>query len=174
MKILALDASFTSTGYAVLNSKMDVIECGKVTPKEKLPDSKRISEICEKCEELIVKYSISKVVIEEQYVKRNMNTALKLSRLFGAIMYLTNIMDVELIPIEASKIRKILLGDGKADKEEIAEYVLYTYKNSDIVKAIGPYSDKKNKKKTSDIYDAISIGMSYIVGEKCGEVLQPI
>lgn len=174
MKILALDASFTSTGYAVLDNKLNVIECGKVTPKEKLPDSKRILEICDKCEELISKYSISKVVIEEQYVKRNPNTALKLSRLFGAIIYLTSICDVELIPMEASKIRKILLGNGKADKEEVAGYVLYYYKDSDIVKNIGPYSDKKNKKKTSDIYDAISIGMSYIIGVNSGENFKSI
>ena len=49
---------------------------------------------------------------------------------------------------------------GNAKKEEVANAVLSIYPN--LLEEIGPYSDKSNKQKTSDIYDSISIGLSYI------------
>lgn len=174
MSILALDQSYTSTGYAVLDESLNVLECGKVcTTKDKL-DSDKINSICNKCKDLINTYNVNKIILEEQYVKRNMRTALKLSRLFGAIMYFSIVNQIELVPIEPSKIRKILLDNGKADKEEVAEYVIQFYKECPVVKSVGPYSDKNNKKKTSDIYDAISIGMSYLIGMKNGEEFRKI
>ena len=35
------------------------------------------------------------------------------------------------------------------------------YPNNKKLEIIGPYSDKQNKNKTSDIYDAISIGVAF-------------
>ena len=56
--------------------------------------------------------------------------------------------------------RKILLGDGKAKKEQVANYI-----RENIID-IGEYSDKENKtkgiKKTSDIYDSICLAFSYL------------
>jgi hypothetical protein len=37
------------------------------------------------------------------------------------------------------------------------------FRDNPIVQAIGPYSDRPGKKKTSDMYDAISIGVSYLL-----------
>jgi hypothetical protein len=65
---------------------------------------------------------------------------------------------------QPSEIRKNFGLPGNAKKEQVATEVLkyYPYLDSQI----GPYSDKANKQKTSDIYDAISIGLSYILNLK--------
>ena len=62
------------------------------------------------------------------------------------------------------EIRKKFGLKGNAKKEEVAKEVLKYYPELEM--DIGPYSDKANKQKTSDIYDAISIGLSYIINLK--------
>ena len=173
MNIIALDASLSSTGYCIMDDNKEVIDCGKITTNSKNKDSHRISFICKKCEELIIIYDIKCVVIEGQFVSRNKNTAMKLSRLFGAIMYLSQIHDIDIISIEPNRVRSILL-HGDCDKEEMAKFILDSYEFNCIVTSIGPYSDKSNKAKTSDIYDSISIGMAYMVGIENGEEFKPI
>ena len=53
-----------------------------------------------------------------------------------------------------TSVKKIVTGNGKATKEDVAKYVQDHYIN------IGEYSDKSGKNKTSDIYDAISIAIA--------------
>ncbi len=62
---------------------------------------------------------------------------------------------------QPKEIRKNFGLSGAAKKEEVAQEVLKYYPF--LEQQIGPYSDKNNKQKTSDIYDAISIGLSYIL-----------
>lgn len=164
MRILALDASLSSTGYCVMDDAMDIICCGKITTKSKDLFSKRLNIICGECESLINDYKVDRVIVEGQYVHRNKNTAMKLSRLFGALIYMASSNDIDIYVVEPSKVRRILLGDGDSCKEEIASYVESYYKNNKLLSGVGAYSDKSNKDKTSDIYDSISIGMSYITG----------
>ena len=61
-----------------------------------------------------------------------------------------------------SEIRKAFGCGGRAKKDEVAQAVINMYPNNDKLNNIGPYSDKQNKNKTSDIYDAISIGIAFI------------
>lgn len=165
MNILSLDLSYSSTGYCVISDDLKVIVCDKITTKSKDDDCIRIYNICNKCKELIEIYNISKIVVENQYVSINKNTALKLSKLLGAIMYLSQITNCEFDSITPSEARSILIGNGKGTKEDVASYICEYYEDNKIIDSIGPYSDKSNKSKTSDIYDAISIGMAYI--KKC-------
>ena len=64
-----------------------------------------------------------------------------------------------------TEIRKILLNKGNAKKEEVAKKIQEIYKDNPNVN-LGEFNDKSNKKKNSDMYDAISIGVSYIRKKK--------
>jgi Holliday junction resolvasome RuvABC endonuclease subunit len=55
-----------------------------------------------------------------------------------------------------SEIKQAVTGRGNAEKEEVAAELLRIYKDNSKVQSIGPFSDKSNKKKTSDIYDAVA------------------
>ena len=56
--------------------------------------------------------------------------------------------------ITPTSVKKLMTGNGKASKEEVAEHIRTNYRD------IGSYSDKAGKNKTSDIYDAIGIAVS--------------
>lgn len=159
--ILAIDASISSTGYAVVNSDTVLMEHGKVTTTNKLPEEERIFAIAGKMKELIEKYEVEKVILENQFLGRNAKTALQLSRLRGAIMFVTQLNNVSIEYPTPSEIRKKLMNNGSASKEDVAEYVREYYKHDDTVQALGEFNDRPCKAKNSDIYDAISIGLAY-------------
>ena len=69
-----------------------------------------------------------------------------------------------------SEIRKTLGCGGNAKKEDVAQAIVNMYPDNKKLDIIGPYSDKQNKNKTSDIYDAISIGVAFVKNHNRGVV----
>ena len=64
-----------------------------------------------------------------------------------------NQIDIDLI--FPSSVKKLVTGNGRAIKEDVAKYIQENYID------IGEYSDKQGKNKTSDICDAISIAIAH-------------
>lgn len=160
--ILGLDASLTSTGYCVMQEDKDeLVEIGKITPHpKKLTEEQRIFEIANTVDILIKKYNIKKVAIEAQFLQRNPKTAMQLSRLRGALGYVvvSNNCSVENLP--PSTVRKLIMENGSAAKEEVAQFIKEKYKNNNKVIDLGEFCDRSCKAKNSDIYDAIAIALA--------------
>lgn len=162
--ILGLDASISCTGYAVINKDSSLVEFNKITTKPKEEEDERIFKITIKIKELIEKYEIETVVLESQFLGRNAKTAMQLSRLRGAIIFVCKFLNVRLIHLSPSSIRMHLLGPGKgsSSKEEVATFVKEYYAGNKDIEILGEFNDRQCKAKNSDIYDAISIALSYI------------
>lgn len=159
--ILAIDASLSSTGYCVVENNNQLVEFNKITTTTKMDEDVRIFTIADKMRELIEKYSISEVVMESQFYSRNAKTALQLSRLRGAITYVVKSAGLNLINRTPSEIRKCLMDDGSASKEEVAKFIRGYFYNDENVQALGELIDRACKAKNSDIYDAIAIGVAH-------------
>lgn len=194
MMVLALDASLSSTGFAVVRNDFALFEFGKITTKkqvvkkkkeetttkkkakprktleeriaEQVDEDNRIFYISSNIMELFDKYKIDAVTMEGQFAYQNVKTALQLSRLRGALMMACKLKGVSLEYPEPSVIREQLMGNGDATKEEVADYIIEMYKDNENVKALGPFNDKQNKGKNSDIYDAIADGVAYFKAKK--------
>jgi crossover junction endodeoxyribonuclease RuvC len=104
------------------------------------------------------------VILEDGFVGVNSQSSLKLAQLRGALIAYFKYQGRAVIHQLPSEIRKNFRLAGNANKEEVAKEVLKYYPF--LTEQIGPYSDKANKNKTSDIYDAISIGLSYVINLK--------
>lgn len=167
--VLALDASISSTGYAVMSMQDGFVsDFGKITTKKNNKidvdedEDNRIFYITEEIKKFIINNSISVVIMEAQHFSKNPKTAMQLSRLRGAIMYMVKTYNIPIIYPHPSTIRKNLMDNGSASKEEVAEYIREYYKYDERIQEIGEFNDKQNKSKNSDIYDAISIGLAHI------------
>ena len=165
MNILALDPSLSSTGFAVIDSisKKLIVE-SKITTVNKDNTDTRIQTILNKLILIAEVYNVQDVILEDGFIGKNAKTGLQLSELRGAIIFYFKYQKHKVIHQLPSEIRKNFGLPGNSKKEDIAKEVLKYYPN--LEEEIGPYSDKANKKKTSDIYDAISIGLSYIINLK--------
>lgn len=160
--ILAIDSSLSSTGYAIIDYDTEEVQLtGRIQTNNNETEDDRVLKICNKLLIFCELYNIKTSIMESQYYTVNAQTTMQLSRLRGAIMYALRNNDITLSYMLPTEIRKILLNKGSAKKEEVAKKVQELCKGNPNVN-LGEFNDKSNKKKNSDMYDAISIGLSYI------------
>lgn len=172
MRILSLDLSLSSTGYVVIIDGK-IKECNRIVSEskdvnlksKKLKDyyyyhsnsdeDKRLYQLIIVLEYLIKHYQITDVVIENQYVGCNPKVGLLLARIKGATTYIAKLWNCNIHSITPTEVRKIVMNKGKVGKDEIAEYIRNNYYDC------GEFSDKTGKNKTSDMYDAIALGVAF-------------
>jgi crossover junction endodeoxyribonuclease RuvC len=169
--ILAIDPALSTTGYAVINlSTLELAYINKFTTSPKNSDDFRINEIVAKLFCIASQYPIKYIILEDGYLGPNPKTAMQLSTLRGAIIGVFSFNKYIVHHMLPSQIRKILGCGGNANKEQVAEEIVKLYPNNKKLEIIGPYSDKQNKNKTSDMYDAISIGVAFAKSLKDGSI----
>ena len=174
--VLAIDPALSTTGYAVINANTEELAyVNKFTTSAKHTDDFRINEIVARLFYIASQYPIKDIVLEDGYMGPNARTCLQLATLRGAIIGVFSFCKYSVNHMLPSQVRKELGVGGKAKKDEVAAAITEMYKGNKKLDIIGPYSDKQNKDKTSDIYDAISIGVAYckmckrLKGETNGE-----
>lgn len=165
MRILGIDPALTTTGYAVIDSdNLKLIAADKiVSPKEMKSDDDRIELITEALMDAFKRNNCDRVMLEDGFLGANARTAIQLAMLRGAIIGIFRLSRVPVEHMLPSEIRKVFGLSGSAKKIDVAMQVFKLYMNNKILLDIGPYSDKQNKDKTSDIYDAISIARAYCI-----------
>jgi crossover junction endodeoxyribonuclease RuvC len=159
-RVMGLDPSISSTGWAVKIDE-DIVDLGRITTTNKSEEDERIFQIAVQILQKAREHKIDAVIMESQFVYRNAKTALQLSRLRGGIVVLLKMANISVKYISPSEIKQAVTGNGKAEKEDVAATLLVIYKDNEKVQNIGPFSDKSNKQKTSDIYDAVAAVYSY-------------
>lgn len=167
--ILSLDLSLSSTGFSVLKNN-EIIYYGKICTKPKdfnKSDEKRMFYISNIITQIAKEYKVKYIAIENTYTGINPKTSTILAKLCGFVCkglmdYDENILIGIYMP---TSIRKGVVGVGNATKERVANYIRSHYID------IGEYSDKQSKEneKTSDIYDAIAVGI-YMYKKYNGEI----
>lgn len=161
--VLAIDPALSTTGYAVIDMNTLELECiDKFTTSPKHSDDYRINEIVVKLLSVAAQYPIKYIILEDGFLGSNARTCIQLATLRGAIIGTFSLCKYCVYHMLPSEIRKAFGCGGRAKKDEVAQAVINMYPNNDKLNNIGPYSDKQNKNKTSDIYDAISIGIAFI------------
>ena len=141
MNILCLDASLSSTGYAIFkNNRLE--KYGKICPDNK---DRRLLYIYEYIKRLIEKERIDKVIIEDGFVKMaNLKTGLQLAELRGCIKLLCLILNKKLITVAPQQIKKAITGKGNCTKEDVFNELKQIYKYDNLIMIVVQYSEEKN------------------------------
>ena len=161
--ILAIDPSLSSTGYSVINSDTrEIIDIYRYITKSNVPENIRIKDIVTELDNIfLINGNIKEIAMEDGFSNsRNLKTGLQLAKLRGAIINHFLMNGVPVYTQEPCETRVNLGLKGNTKKEEVANKVLELY--PDLINRIGPYSDKANKKKTSDMYDSVCIGIAHL------------
>lgn len=172
INVLALDLSISSTGYCVISSGK-IIKCDRIVTEKKdkvsdkvkegysnffvsLNEDERIYYISSVIDEITKEYNINDYVIEDQYIGNNPKTGLSLSKLKGAIIYIGMNNYINIHHMKPTEVRVSLMGKGSADKKMVADFIKDNYYDA------GEFHDKKGRKKTDDMYDAIGCGIALL------------
>lgn len=156
MTILGLDLSLSSSGRCIFSNNK-VIAYGKITTKKQdfENDLDRFKYIADEVQEIINKHEIDFAVIEDSVPAKKSRSVMQLNIIKGEVI---RTLTLNLIPVGLlypSTVKKLVTGNGKSSKEEVAQYIRENYIDC------GEYNDKPSKSKTSDIYDAIAIAIAW-------------
>ena len=167
--IISIDPALSVSGYAVIcKDDCDLMYASKIITSPKNYEDDRINDIVKKLFGTAARYNIRDVVLEDGFLGKNPKTSIQLATLRGAIIGTFSYMGYHVAHMLPSEIRKELGVGGNAKKEDVAKKIMEIYGEENILRRIGPYSDKHNKDKTSDIYDAVGTGVAYVRKVKNG------
>lgn len=123
--ILGIDPGSRVTGYGLVNSvgsKLEYVACGCIRTETKLlPERLKIihAGVCE----IIERYTPQETAIEEVFMGRNAQSALKLGQARGAAMVACLSHELPVAEYSARKVKQAVVGSGAADKAQVQHMV---------------------------------------------------
>jgi crossover junction endodeoxyribonuclease RuvC len=145
MKILGLDVSSTSTGWSVVDSKLDVIsliEFGLIRGDSSMSAIQRLYFLGNELKKIIEKQQPDEIAIEETVLVRGPKIMRILARFSGvAIFQCYSYQKKELYVFEPAKWKKNIGIGGHALKAEVQLYVCTKF-NLLSLKQLADYQDK--------------------------------
>ena len=162
MRILGIDPGLKATGYGFLdsvNGTIKLLEIGviKTNPKDKL--ELRLKEVYNLLNTLLSQYNPDVMVLEKLYAHyKHPMTASILGHVRGVICLASAQNSVELIEQSPKRIRKAVIGNGNASKEQMRS-------------AVSSKFSLQEKSVSLDASDAVSLALGYVYINKffCGK-----
>ena len=156
MRVLGIDPSLRSTGYAVLEGDrrgQRVLEYGVVKTRGGAAIPESIGRITRSIEEVIQRQQPDCLAIEEVFTARNSRVALNLGHVRGAIILVCEKCGLEIVSYAATRIKETVAGYGRAGKEQVQHMVVRTLRLTETP--------------PSDAADALAAALTHIFW--CGE-----
>jgi len=124
--ILGIDPGSRFTGYGLIRFDgrrmfYEASGCIKIT-QESIPD--RLDTIFKGVSELIRQFSPNEFAIEEVFVSKNANSALKLGQARGAAIVAAKQYDLSVAEYSARKVKQAVVGKGSANKDQVQHMVV--------------------------------------------------
>lgn len=126
MIVLGIDPGSLCTGYGVVsgeNGQYRLLECGvlRFSSRQSLPE--RIGGICDALDGLIGRAQPLRLSIETAFIGRNVQSALKLGLVRGAVIALGVSRGLTLQEYSPREVKLAVTGRGGASKEQVAGMV---------------------------------------------------
>lgn len=135
MIILGIDPGIANTGYGLIRyekKKIELIDYGCVLTYKKDTFSLRIKKIYYKIKELMEKYNLHEVAIEEIFFNKNVRSALTVSKVHGMVAITVALEGLELYEYTPLQIKQATVGNGRAEKHQVQSMVKILLNLSEI------------------------------------------
>lgn len=134
MKILGIDPGIKHTGWGIIScdnsgNYAQKIASGVIntSAEQKLP--LRLASILNELQIILTQHQPNYAAIEETYVNNNAKSSLKLSHARGVIMAVIASFNINIAELSPRFIKKTVVGNGAADKEQIQHMIKILIKN---------------------------------------------
>lgn len=126
MRVIGIDPGTTTTGWGVVESNGNTLRhvangCIRTQPGESLPD--RLGMIFSELTRIIDEHKPQQAVVEEIFVSRNVQSALKLGHARGVAIAAANHQGLPIHEYTALQVKKSVVGYGRAEKQQMQEMV---------------------------------------------------
>ena len=150
MRILGLDPSLTSTGWGIIDTEdnhIKYVDDGFIPTDPKLELTTRLDMIYRELCRIIEKYHPNEAAIEQIFLNTNPQSTIKLGMARGVVILAPATYAIPLEEYEPNKVKKALVGVGKAQKNQVET----------MVKILLPGCKPKN----NDSSDALAIAITH-------------
>ncbi len=125
MLILGIDPGSRVTGYGVINavgSRNEYVASGCIRIKgDELPD--RLNQVFDGVTEVIRQFSPQEMAIEQVFMARNADSALKLGQARGVAIVASTQQSLPVFEYAARAVKQAVVGKGSADKVQVQHMV---------------------------------------------------
>lgn len=120
--IIGIDPGTAITGYGIIlvnGSNFSAIDYGCIRPPAKLKLSDRYLIIFNGLEELLDKYKPHALSVETQFVKHNVQSAIKLGMARGIAIIAAKKRGIPVFEYTPMRAKRAVVGNGNASKEQV-------------------------------------------------------
>jgi crossover junction endodeoxyribonuclease RuvC len=126
VRIIGIDPGLKTTGWGVIQSMgpdITFIDSGRIRPDDKNDMAVRLREIHEGLAAIIKAYGPKEAAVEETFVNRDPQSALKLGQARAMALVVPALFDLPVAEYAANLVKKTVTGSGHAEKSQIATMV---------------------------------------------------
>ncbi len=126
IRILGIDPGLRNTGYGLIEQRganLVFIACGAITTGAGHSLAERLAQIHRALVALIEKERPDEAAIEETFVNRDPQSALKLGQARGIALSVPALLGLPVAEYAANVVKKTIVGVGHAEKNQIAMMV---------------------------------------------------
>lgn len=126
MKILGIDPGSETLGWGIVEGagqKYALVDFGTIKSSPRVQFSKRLLKIADGVEKLIAEFQPDTLSIEEAFYAVNVNVALKLGQVRGAVLVVGERAGLEIAEYAPRLIKQTVVGYGNAEKHQVQEMV---------------------------------------------------
>ncbi len=149
MRVLAIDPGIRTTGFGVLDSKINklsLVACGTINPKPNDTIPIRLNYLFEEVDAIINKFSPDIFSIEDMFYSKNVKTSMILGQARGAMIIAAAQAGLLIYEYAPKKVKMSVCGNGGASKQQVKYMVMKILNLKDLPG-------------TMDISDAIAVGI---------------
>lgn len=150
IRIIGIDPGLRNMGYGIVEqegSRLSFIACGSLHSDAGLTLAERLRQLHEGLAAVIALHAPDEAAVEETFVNRDPQGALKLGQARGIALVVPAIAGLPVAEYAANSIKKTVVGAGHADKAQVAM----------MVRVLLPKSDAQS----ADAADALAVAITH-------------
>lgn len=122
IRILGVDPGLRNTGWGVIEcqgSRLSFVDCGRLQPDPEQAMGARLRDLHEGLMRVIADYAPHEAAVEETFVNRDPQSALKLGQARGVALAAPALAGLIVAEYAANVVKKTVVGAGHADKQQV-------------------------------------------------------
>jgi crossover junction endodeoxyribonuclease RuvC len=150
VRILGIDPGLRHTGWGVIEAegaRLAYVASGAIHPPTEGDLAQRLSALHRALVDVIAAHEPDEAAVEETFVNRDPQSALKLGHARGVVLVVPALAGVEVAEYSANLVKKTVVGAGHAEKAQVAM----------MVKVLLPKSDARS----ADAADALAVAICH-------------
>ncbi|MGA8164569.1 MAG: crossover junction endodeoxyribonuclease RuvC [Waddliaceae bacterium] len=135
MIIIGIDPGTIVCGYGIIlmkGSTIQVLDYGCIRPPKKEKLSQRYLAIFQSIDDLLNRYTPDALIVETQYVKHNVQSAIKLGMARGTVIVAAANKGVLIYEYSPSEAKMAVCGSGRATKKQMQYMIMQLLHLSDL------------------------------------------